>query len=104
MAKVVATQPGYFGKVLRAAGEPFEIPDEIWDDEKKRPSWAVLARKSKSVAPAVAPSEPAGDEKPRESKPASAPEPQGNGVKEVLGTAPDWVAPAAAAAPATPAK
>jgi hypothetical protein len=101
MAKVIATQPGYFDKILRAAGERFEIPDEIMGDEKRRPSWVRLARKAE---PENAPSEPAGGEKPPESKPASAPEPQGNGVKEVLGTAPDWVAPAAAAAPATPAK
>jgi hypothetical protein len=96
MVKVIATQPGYFGKALRADGERFEIPDEIWEDEKRRPSWVRLAREA---APEIAPPETAGGEHPPESAPVpsapvpSAQEPKGNGVKDALGVAPDWVKP-----------
>lgn len=42
MADVVATRKGYFGGIVRDVGEPFSIPDEIWRDEKRRPSWVTL--------------------------------------------------------------
>lgn len=40
MAKVIATSKGYFGGVVRDIGESFNVPDEIWNDPKRRPSWA----------------------------------------------------------------
>ena len=40
MVKVIATSKGYFGGVVREIGEAFGVPDEIWSDKKKRPSWA----------------------------------------------------------------
>lgn len=42
MVKVVATEKGYFGSVVRELGESFNIPHEIWTDEKKRPKWVKL--------------------------------------------------------------
>lgn len=42
MVKVIATSRGYFGSVIRDAGESFVIPDELWNDEKRRPLWAKL--------------------------------------------------------------
>lgn len=40
MAKVIATERGYFGKELRDVGARFDVPDEIWNDKKRRPKWA----------------------------------------------------------------
>lgn len=42
MAKVVATTKGYFGGVLRDYGDSFEVPDDVWNDKKRRPSWVKL--------------------------------------------------------------
>ncbi|MFZ5692451.1 MAG: hypothetical protein ACOY5F_14475 [Pseudomonadota bacterium] len=42
MVKVIATTKGYFGHVVREMGEGFTIPDEIWSDAKRRPSWVRL--------------------------------------------------------------
>ncbi|OHV24943.1 hypothetical protein EOS93_25200 [Rhizobium sp. RMa-01] len=39
MAEVIANTKGYFGGTIREAGEPFSVPDDIWDDKKKRPKW-----------------------------------------------------------------
>lgn len=44
MAKVIATSKGYFGGVVRDVGEAFGVPDELWNDAKRRPSWAILAK------------------------------------------------------------
>lgn len=57
MVKVIATSKGYFGGVVREAGEGFNIPDEIWNDKKLRPSWAMLG---KGEGEAVVTSAPAG--------------------------------------------
>lgn len=43
MVKVIAQARGYFGGVIRDAGEPFNVPDDIWEDEKRRPKWAKEA-------------------------------------------------------------
>jgi hypothetical protein len=43
MVKVIATSKGYFGGIVRDIGESFAIPDELWSDKKKRPSWARIA-------------------------------------------------------------
>jgi hypothetical protein len=40
---VVAKSKGYFGGVIREAGDKFDVPDDIWDDKKRRPSWASEA-------------------------------------------------------------
>ena len=42
MVKVVATAKGYFGLAIREVGETFDVPSELWNDEKRRPSWAKL--------------------------------------------------------------
>ena len=39
MAKVVATQRGYYGRILREEGERFDIPEEVMANKKLRPSW-----------------------------------------------------------------
>ncbi|WP_454618370.1 hypothetical protein [Bradyrhizobium cenepequi] len=54
MVKVIATSKGYFGGVVRDIGESFSVPDEIWDDEKRRPSWARLPGASDAATVAVA--------------------------------------------------
>ncbi|CAA2140455.1 hypothetical protein [Hyphomicrobium sp. ghe19] len=43
MANVIAKARGYFGGVLREAGERFSISDDIMKDDKRRPSWVKLA-------------------------------------------------------------
>lgn len=53
MVKVIATTKGYFGHVVREMGEAFSIPDEIWDDAKRRPSWVVLAKGEAAAVAAV---------------------------------------------------
>ncbi|MHB0785581.1 hypothetical protein [Bradyrhizobium sp. 5.13L] len=71
MVKVIATTKGYFGHVVRELGEAFSIPDEIWADEKRRPSWVTLPKGEAAVAATVEaatggagkPSAPAGDGK-----------------------------------------
>lgn len=45
MVKVIATSRGYFGGEIRdpgTASASFNLPDEIWKDEKRRPSWVKL--------------------------------------------------------------
>lgn len=42
MVKVVATSKGYFGGEIREIGASFVVPDDIWKDEKRRPSWVKL--------------------------------------------------------------
>lgn len=42
MVQVIATQKGYFGGSIREVGESFDVPDELWQDKKRRPSWAKL--------------------------------------------------------------
>jgi hypothetical protein len=42
MAKVVAISKGYFGGVVRYIGDQFVIPDEIWNDPKRRPGWVRM--------------------------------------------------------------
>ncbi len=43
MANVVAQERGYFDGLIREPGDGFHIPDEIWNDERRRPSWVKLA-------------------------------------------------------------
>lgn len=43
MVKVIANERGYFGDELREAGASFNVPDDLWDDEKRRPKWVRLA-------------------------------------------------------------
>ncbi len=42
MAKVIATEKGYFAGVVRDIGEKFTVPDDIWNDKATRPSWVVM--------------------------------------------------------------
>lgn len=44
MADVIAKSKGYFGGVIREVGDRFTVPDEIWNDKKRRPSWAAPAK------------------------------------------------------------
>jgi hypothetical protein len=91
MVDVVATERGYFGGARREPGERFSLPDALWKDEKRRPTWVRLAR-SGDKAGGKAEAEPAG--KKPVAKPTTPPEPDGNGVQEALGgPAPDWVPP-----------
>jgi hypothetical protein len=46
MVKVVATSKGYFGGEIREIGASFVVPDDIWRDDKRRPSWAKLDARS----------------------------------------------------------
>lgn len=117
MVKAVALLRGYFGGVIREpGGEPFEVPDEIWKDEKRRPKWARLASASDveddgdggeaETKTADKPQARGGKRgrKPAETVEAASAEPfadnggpenvKGNGVVEALGgPAPDWIAP-----------
>ncbi|MGY4333200.1 hypothetical protein ACVWWG_007617 [Bradyrhizobium sp. LB7.2] len=68
MAKVIATSKGYFGGVVREPGEAFGVPDELWNDEKRRPSWAILAG---AAAPAVVATVAAGEGTGGEGKPSA---------------------------------
>lgn len=108
MTLVRAINTGYFGGIVRAPGDTFDVPVELWADKKRRPSWAEVVefggkgdhdddgnvggskptkgkgKKSDTIEAPVA--EPFAD----------APEPEvvkSNGVKEALGVEPDWVAP-----------
>lgn len=91
MVDVVATERGYFGSIRREPGERFSLPDALWKDEKRRPTWVRLAR-SCDKAGGKTEAEPAG--KKPVAKPTTPPEPDGNGVQEALGgPAPDWVPP-----------
>lgn len=42
MVKVIATANGYFGNIYRVPGDSFDVPDELWSDDKKRPRWVRL--------------------------------------------------------------
>jgi hypothetical protein len=66
MVKVVATSIGYFGGILREPGTDtasFDIPEDQWKNEKRRPSWVKLAKASTSPAPEADAPEPSGDGK-----------------------------------------
>lgn len=43
MAEVIARSKGYFGGEIREVGDPFDVPDDIWNDEKRRPRWVAHA-------------------------------------------------------------
>jgi hypothetical protein len=43
---VKAIEKGYFGGEIREPNQKFSIPDEVWNDEKRRPSWVVPAKAS----------------------------------------------------------
>lgn len=53
MTLVVANAKGYFGGVIREMGDVFEVPDELWRDKERRPSWADVARKADKDADAA---------------------------------------------------
>lgn len=42
MVKVIATANGYFGGIYRVPNDSFDVPDELWKDEQKRPKWVCL--------------------------------------------------------------
>ena len=44
--RVKATEKGFFGGEIREPGEVFNIPEEVWNDEKRRPSWVLPAKRS----------------------------------------------------------
>ncbi|MBX5020420.1 hypothetical protein [Rhizobium lentis] len=44
MVKVIANTKGYIGGVVRELGEEFNVDDELWADEKKRPKWVRPVR------------------------------------------------------------
>lgn len=46
MPSVIATARGYYGGVIREPGDEFVLEDALWEDEKRRPSWVVLAGKA----------------------------------------------------------
>lgn len=116
MAKVVATQRGYFGRMIREPGDTFDVPDEIMADEGLRPSWVELVKGRDQVADA-APGDATEPAKPEKAKPGpkakakpetvaaptqepfiEAPQPVRveNEINAATGaTQPDWVAPAA---------
>ncbi|MDR6668846.1 hypothetical protein [Rhizobium sp. 1399] len=90
MVDVIAIERGYFGGARREPGERFALPDALWKDEKRRPKWVRLARSGARAEAEPAEKKPAA----KPAKPATPPEPIGNGVQEALGgPAPDWVAP-----------
>lgn len=105
MAKVIAEQRGYFGMKIREIGDVFDVPDEIMDDEGRRPKWVRLARSAEPVAvepePVAAPKAKPGPKAKTVAAPvaapfADAPEPirVQNEVNAATGaTQPDWVAP-----------
>lgn len=116
MTVVRAISTGYFGGIIREPGDPagndvFEVPDELWADKKRRPSWAAAVKfggkDDHDGDGNDSGSKPADDLDAAKAKPgrkaakvepfADAPEPvvvaKGNGVKEALGVEPDWVAP-----------
>ena len=44
MVKVIATEKGYFGGAIRDLGATFDVPDDLWGDKKRRPSWAKAVK------------------------------------------------------------
>lgn len=114
MTLVRAINTGYFGGIVRAPGDTFEVPAELWADEKRRPSWAAAVEFGGKgdhdgdghVGGSKPANEPKGRTKGKRGETVEAPTaepfadapepvvvPKGNGVKEALGTEPDWVAP-----------
>ena len=90
MVDVIATERGYFGSIRREPGERFSLPDTLWKDEARRPTWVRLARSGTRADAEPAEKKPAG----KAAKPTTPPEPIGNGVQEALGgPAPDWLQP-----------
>ncbi|WP_321337793.1 hypothetical protein [Breoghania sp.] len=86
MAKVRATQRGYFGGRRRDFGEEFEISDKILKDKKLRPSWVEEVKATKASA-AKAPEPTSAQDNPE-------PVRVKNEINEAIGgTAPDWVMP-----------
>lgn len=53
MVKVIATSKGYFGGKIVEVNEGFECPDDMWNDEARRPSWAILGKAATAVVAAV---------------------------------------------------
>lgn len=126
MANVVAITKGYYGGVVRDPGARFPIPDDLWADKKRRPSWVKLDPStafggkgdhdgdgsvggSKPKAETVEAAKPAGKgkkskadtvEAPTAQPFADAPVPQtvAEAQKAVGGMQPDWVPPDAGAA------
>jgi len=119
MVKVIATTKGFIDGQIREAGERFNVDDELWADEKRRPKWVREAKNAAAAAVANEADEPqapapAGEneggepETEGEQKAPEAPQATGkagkagksNGVQEALGgPAPDWLPPAADGAP-----
>lgn len=115
MVKVIAATRGYFGGILRELGDDFHVPDDVWEDEKRRPKWVKLDPGSSE--PEAETDEPDGDDKGGKGKakgkggkkaktvdaPNAAPfadngDPEPVRVKNEVndatgGTAPDWIAP-----------
>ena len=113
MAKVIATQRGYFDRTLREPGDLFSVPDDIMEDPNRRPSWVEPVSDSQvedSRAEGLEPDALAGDAaKPRGGRKAraetvtaptaapfaDAPEPVrvSNEINTATGgTQPDWIA------------
>jgi len=42
MVKVIAQKVGFYGGKVREIGEAFEVANEDWADEDKRPKWVEL--------------------------------------------------------------
>ncbi|MFS8147983.1 hypothetical protein [Rhizobium sp. BR 249] len=55
MVKVIANERGYFDGELRDIGAAFVVPDELWNDEERRPKWASLAPQGAGGARIVRP-------------------------------------------------
>lgn len=43
MADVIARSKGYFGGEIREVGDRFVVPDDLWNDDKRRPKWCAPA-------------------------------------------------------------
>lgn len=100
MVNVIARKKGEFGGMIRDAGDIFVVPEEIWNDPKRRPKWCSPAAfggkgdhdndgkaggsKKKPAQAKAQDAEPFGD----------APEPQtvAEAQAEIGGVKPDWVA------------
>lgn len=42
MTRVIAVRQGYFGGIRRDVGDKFNVPNSVWADEKRRPSWVKV--------------------------------------------------------------
>jgi len=70
MVKVIAQKVGYYGGKVREIGEEFELINDDWSDEEKRPSWVRLAEGEVLPEPEPArPKERQGKGKPDKVKP-----------------------------------